>query len=357
MKILFLPQNIASMPALTAEILNRKKDISAKCLTIDDHKYLHGTKNLIVLPASVSKRNPVKWLYNKLTFARTVQKWIRWADVVHYTWTPIYPSGRDVSFANKLGKKIFVEWVGSDIRNPEHLMSINKYYKQAFKNGYEYADFESKEQSVKNQSLFAKNNATPLLCAEMKLHIDPKYFKEVQLIYQRINVKDFTPHYPALDNKRPLIIHSPTAKVGKGSNIIIPIIEDLQKHYEFDFLLLHDMSRTEVLETMEKADVFLDQIICGCYGMASMEAMSYGKPVMCYIMPEVFAAGLSQECPVINTNPDNLKEQLIRIITDATLRNDIGKKSRAYAEKFHDAESITDQLLSIYKGIKKTKNA
>ena len=349
MKVLFLPYNMASMPAITANFLNENTETVAKCLTVHIHKYQQVTHDLIFLPKSVSKKTPIKWLYHKLTFSGKVRKWIRWADVIHYTYSALYSDGKDVEYANMLKKKIFIEWVGSDIRNPEYLMSINKYYKQAFHNGYEYASYESKEQSIKNQSLFAKNNAIPLLCAEMKLHIDPKYFKDVQLLYQRINVKDFTPHYPALDNKRPLIIHSPTAKVGKGSDIIIPIIEDLKKHYEFDFLLLHDMSRAVVLETMEKADVFLDQIICGGYGMASMEAMSYGKPVMCFIMPEVFAAGLSHECPIINTNPDNLKEQLIRIITNSTLRNDIGRKSRAYAEKFHDAESITDQLLSIYK--------
>ena len=77
---------------------------------------------------------------------------------------------------------------------------------------------------------------------------------------------------------------------------------------------------------MQKADIFLDQIICGGYGMACTEAMAFGKPVMCYIMPEVFKAGLPEDFPITNTNPDNLKEQLIKLITDPQMRHDTGKE-------------------------------
>ena len=62
-----------------------------------------------------------------------------------------------------------------------------------------------------------------------------------------------------------------------------------------------------------------------------------------------FEGGLSEECPIVNTNPDNLKEQLIKLITNPQLRHNIGIKSRAFAEKFHDVNKISGQLLEIYK--------
>jgi glycosyltransferase involved in cell wall biosynthesis len=347
MNVLFLPQNIASMPALTATCLSRKKNVSAMSLTLSLNKYQQKTSNVIVV--SISKRKPIKWLWYKLNLKRTVKKWIKWADIVHYTYTPIFSDARDVKYAFDEGKTIYVEWVGSDIRNPDYLKTINPYYRDAFENGYEYANAESKRQSMKNQGLFAKYGAIPLLCPEMSLFADRSLFSNIQLLYQRVNINDFSPSYPSLNNNKPLIIHSPTAKVAKGSNIIIPIIEELKKQFDFDFMLLHDISREKVLEIMQKADIFLDQIIGGSYGMAAMEAMSFGKPVMCYIMPQVFEAGLSAECPIVNTNPDNLKEQLIKLITNSQLRNEIGIKSREFAEKFHDVEKVSSQLLTIYK--------
>lgn len=349
LKILFLPQNIASMPAITADNLANKKNISAKCLTLSIHKYQESGENIIVLPQPASKRTPFKWLWYKLTFKRKIYQWIKWADIVHYTWTPIFSDESDVKFAVEKKKKIFVEWLGSDIRNPDLLKRINPFYKYAFENGYEYAAFESGEQSLKNQTTFSKYHAIPLLCAEMQLFLNNSLFQQSHLVYQRINCKAFVPDYPQIEKTKPLIIHSPSAKIAKGSNIILPIIEELKQDYDFEFMILHDISREKVHEVMQKADIFIDQIIIGSYGMASMEAMSFGKPVMCYIMPEVFAAGLSKECPIVNTNPDNLKDQLIKLINDPQLRNAIGKKSRAFIEKYHDVEQVTEQLLTVYK--------
>jgi hypothetical protein len=347
MKILFLPQNIASMPAITADNLNKNENIKAKCITQSLHKYQQKSNNIIVV--SASKRKPLKWLWYKLNLKRTVKKWIDWADVIHYTWAPLYNDARDVKYAFDKGKKIFVEWVGSDIRNPDYLKTINPYYKLAFENGYEYSNFESKEHSLRNQGLFAKYGVIPLLTPELSLFVNKSLFKKTHFLNQRVDVGNFSPSYPSGTNNKPLIIHSPTVKIGKGSNIIIPIIEELKEQYDFEFILLHDMSREKVLALMQKADIFIDQIIVGSYGMAAMEAMSFGKPVMCYLMPEVFEAGLPPECPIINSNPDTLKDQLIRLIADAKLRNETGKKSRAFAEKYHDVEKISTQLLDIYK--------
>jgi glycosyltransferase involved in cell wall biosynthesis len=347
MKILFLPQNIASMPAITADSLNKIKNIQAKCLTQSPHKYQQNSKNIIVVAGS--RRKPLKWLWYKINLNKTVKKWIDWADVVHYTWSPLYSDAKDVKYAFDKGKKIFVEWVGSDIRNPDYLIPINPNYKLALESGYEYANVESNTHSLNNQKLFAKYGATPLITPELSLFVNKSLFREIHLLNQRVDLKNFNPAYPLLSNNRPLIIHSPTAKVGKGSNIIIPLVEELKKEYEFDFMLLHDISREKVLEMMQKADIFIDQIIVGSYGMAALEAMSFGKPVVCYIMPEVFEAGLSKECPIVNASPDNLKEQLITLITNPQLRHDIGKKSRKFAEKFHDVEKVSSLLLSIYK--------
>lgn len=262
---------------------------------------------------------------------------------------PVYTSGADLKYAKKLGKKIFVEWAGSDIRTPEYLKSINTYYKQAFENGYEYASFESEEQSYKNQLKFARYNAIPLLGAEMSLFLNKKLFKAFILLYQRINCFDFKPKFPSIQNKRPLLVHSPSAKVAKGSFKIDEVIKELQKKYELEYILLHNMPREEVLQYIQKCDIFVDQIILGSYGMAAIEAMSFGKPVICYLMPQVFENGLSESCPIVNANPDNLYEKLEDLLKDATKRNEIGKQSRDFVEQYHDVNKISEQLLTIYK--------
>lgn len=350
MNILFLPTNVASVPSITATALTQLEGVCAKSIVDGTHKYQSIDKNTVVLPQRYGSRlHIVKWLKSRWDYGRELKKWIEWADVLHYVWRPAIRNGLDLKWAKAKKKAIIIEWVGSDIRDPQVLFKINPYYAKAFNNGYEYQELEKSNNKNEIQKLFAKVGAVASVSPEISLFLDKSLFPEHHLLNQRLNLRNFTPQYPSTQTTKPLIIHSPTAKIAKGSDVIIPIIEELKNKYDFEFILLHDMSRDKVLEIMQKADIFLDQIICGGYGMAATEAMAFGKPVMCYIMPQVFEAGLPKEFPAVNTNPDNLKEQLIKLITNPQLRNDVGKQSRSYAEKYFDAGKIAIQLIGIYK--------
>jgi len=357
MNILFLPSNIASIPSITANALNKIEGIHAKNVNDSRHKYQSENSNSILLPNKFySRLRPFKRLRLKYQYRRELKKWIKWADVLHYVFNPAYKNGKDLKWAKDQNKIIIIEWLGSDIRDPEVLFKINPHYRKAFNNGYEYKNAEESQNKNKVQRLFAKARAIPFVYPELSLFLNKTLFPKYFLASQRLVLSDFAPHYPSLNNHCPLIVHSPTAKIAKGTNLILPVIEELKKEYDFKFVLLHDISREEALEIMQNADIFLDQIICGGYGMACTEAMAFGKPVVCYIMPEVFDAGLPRDFPVVNTNPDNLKEQLIKLITSPLLRHDIGKQSRAYAEKHFDANKIALQLLEIYKDALDKKN-
>jgi glycosyltransferase involved in cell wall biosynthesis len=349
MKVLFLPNNIASIPFITSEALNRIPGVEAKCITQFLSKYQTVNENVIYLPKEwVSKRNPVKWLWKEYRYRREIKKWIRWADVLHYVGSPVFENGLDLQWAKQLKKPVFIEWLGSDIRNPDYLRKINPFYDQVFENGYEYGSYESKSRSDKTQQLFANFAAMPLTTPEMSLFISRNYFKDIQWLYQRIDLSAIRANFPDVKTGKPLIIHSPTARVAKGSDYIHKVIEELKGDYDFEFKLIQNMTREEVLKYTAQADIFLDQIICGGYGMAATEAMALGKPVMCFLLPEVYTAGLPENCPIVNTNPDNLKENLIQLLESPELRYEIGKKSRAFAEAYHDASKVAASLVSIY---------
>ncbi len=356
MNVLILPYNMASMPAITAEALNKIDGVYAKCLTIDLHKYQAVKANTIFLPLGITKRKPFKWLWHKLTFKRKLNNLFKWADVFHYHWGPVFPDKKDLEWITNSGKLLFVEWVGSEIRIPDVCKKINPFYAQVFDHGYEYSKMESRTGSLALQKVFQQAGAIPLIIPEMNIYVQKEIFQKTYPSYLRLDVKKFTASFPSINTNRPLIVHSPTAKICKGSNLIVPIINELKKLYDFEFVLLHDMKREEVLEIMSKADIYLDQIIVGSYGAATMEAMAMGKPVMCYIMQEVFEGGLPLECPVINTNPDNLREQLIKLITHPQMRHDIGKQSRSFAENYFDVDKIANYLANTYRSAFMTKD-
>jgi len=236
------------------------------------------------------------------------------------------------------------------MRVPEVTMSESKWYKEIFNNGYEYSEIESKKRSYQLQEKFAHYDFIPILVPEMHLFLKPGLFNRTFLIQYRIFQEDKFPEvfYPKLSNDKIIIVHSPSAKCGKGSNYIISVVEELKKKYPIEFILLHNVSRATVLNTMKSCDIFIDQIIVGSYAAAAIEAMSLGKPAIAYIMPGVFKSGTPEYCPIINANPDNLKVKLEELIKEPQLRQDIGKKSRKYVEEIHDVNKIALQLLEIY---------
>ncbi len=101
---------------------------------------------------------------------------------------------------------------------------------------------------------------------------------------------------------------------------------------------------------MKQCDVYIDQLIIGGHGYAALEAMAFGKPVVGYINP-VLGKDYPSDLPIFNANPDNIAERLEVLIKDAALRNELGKKGRAYAEKYHDGEKIARELVKIYEEV------
>lgn len=334
------------MPAITAQAMVVLGH-NAKCITLSNSKYHTGNRNVIQLKNS-SLSNPFLHTYYKLIYLITLFRLLQWCDVVHYTWKSTLPFAIDLRLIKLMGKPRFVEWVGSDIRVPQVTMKGNSWYKHAFFNGYEYSKIESKKHSYKNQRKFRDTGFIPILVPEMRLYLEPGLFNMVYSTEYRIPTSEFTPHYPKIQNSKVVIVHSPSAKIAKGSNYIIPVVETLMNEYNIEFLLLHDVPRQDVLDAMIKADIFIDQIIIGSFASAALEAMSFGKPVLAYIAPSVFEMGLAKDCPVVNVNPETLEEKLRELIENPEMRNSIGKKSRQYVERVNDSLVVSKKLLEIY---------
>ena len=108
------------------------------------------------------------------------------------------------------------------------------------------------------------------------------------------------------------------------------------------------MSRNEAIKWVQKADIFLDQFVIGDHGMAALEAMALGKPVVCYIKPSM-SGKYPSDCPIVNASQDNLTEVLESLLTNGKRRCETGKESRAYVEKYHDAAALAHQLVEIYR--------
>lgn len=354
MKILFIPFNIASKASLTIDALNKIDGIEAKGLFLGSDIRQTVGENVIRLEPVTFISNPVKWFSHQAKKAYHFRKMIRWADVIHWIWDSAYSMQLDLKYVAFLKKPGIIEWSGSDIRNREMAEKLNPYMKLIYDKGYEYTEIETLERSNRIQERFAKLRFYPLTTPEMGLYVRKELFPKIYITLHRLNVKDFIPMEPG--NNRPLVVHAPTRRIAKGTDYILEAVEELKKELDFDFKLLENMPRQEAMQQVQQCDIFIDQLMLGSHGLSSCEAMSFGKPVLCYIMPAVFENGLPAECPIINVTIETIKEKLRKLIINPGLREELGKKSREYALKYHDADIIAQHLAAIYKEVQLLKH-
>lgn len=346
MKVLHLPTNIASQMRVTVAAL-RELGIEARGLT--GPSAVQNPAGLEILPRAPEGAAFLPKQTQNLKRAAMVLAAVEWADVVHWHYDAALPFAADLKLACLLGKKRFVEFWGSDIRDPEIEIPDNPYFAAAWASGeYECRDGESRENSHRTQRKFSRHGVRLLIGSPaMAKYISAEFFHEFEWTGQRIAMEDYLPVIPSANAARPLIVHAPTAPGAKGTKYILAAVEALRSEFDFDFQLIHGMTPQEARAWISRCDAFIDQLISGEYGVAATEAMALGKPVICYIKDSIRHC-YPAHFPVVSANPDTITSVLRELLADGHLRRRTGELSRAWAEERHDARKAAQHLADLY---------
>lgn len=176
------------------------------------------------------------------------------------------------------------------------------------------------------------------------------YYEHVHVLPLACRVQDFPYAYPLVSNRHPVIIHAPTNREFKGSAYIEKAIADLKQTQSFTYHAVEKMSHQQAMQMYLEADIIVDQILCGTYGMLSVEAMAMGKVVVAYVKEDV-KAKFPGDLPIVIANPDTIRDVLHDLLNSPWRRNRIGKAGRRYVERYHAVEKVIPKLLDIYSKI------
>lgn len=260
----------------------------------------------------------------------------------------LLPYQIDLPFYKYFGKKIVMEYLGNDIQG--YQLSIEKYKWTNVK----YLDINNKNKNYdlnirKNFNFVKKHSNKLLVCAPMYSEFVPN--SEVLPLCINLN-QDITPYPVFIDHFR--IMHAPTHRGQKGTDFIVKAVEQLKlEGYNIYFDLVENVNHDKLIEHYEKCHLFIDQILGGWYGTASIEAMSLGRPVIVFIREEYFNyVNYGQNLPVINSNPDNIYQVLKNTLDKGyDYLHKKGINSRKFVEEYHDVRKVTKKLISIYNEI------
>ena len=173
-----------------------------------------------------------------------------------------------------------------------------------------------------------------------------RWIPEAEVVPPGIDLSAISPA-PARDEGSVRIAHAALSRRRKGTDVIVAACEELG----VDLDVIENVRHDEVGPRLAQADVVVDQLNSGWYGLFAIEAMAHGKPVAGYILDEAAARtaeAFGAEVPIIRTTKESLAADLRPLVESAALRRERGQASRAYVERVHDADTMADRLIDIY---------
>jgi hypothetical protein len=154
----------------------------------------------------------------------------------------------------------------------------------------------------------------------------------------------------AEERTRPIVLHAPSSRRRKGTEHVIEACDGLDVELDIVEGLRHDEARRRY----ERADIVVDQLNAGWYGIFALEAMALGKPVLSYLRPEAVQEterALGVEVPIVQVTKETLRDRIGELAAAPEARRRAGAASRSYVERVHDADTGADRLLAIYRSL------
>lgn len=144
-----------------------------------------------------------------------------------------------------------------------------------------------------------------------------------------------------------VVVHAPTDRAIKGTRHLEAAIELLRAEgVPVRLQLLEGLPREQMLRACVEADVAVDQLLIGWFGMFALEMMALGKPVIAYIRPglERYAPGL----PVVSAEPATIAATLRALLPDTARRERLAADGPAYVAREHASVDINSRILALY---------
>ena len=145
--------------------------------------------------------------------------------------------------------------------------------------------------------------------------------------------------------------HATRNRRAKGSDDILRICTELENEGKIKFLFLEDRPHSEVLKAKAESDIYIDQItdIGWGYGMNSVEALSMGA--VCFTKMNRQYINFIPDHPFVNVSAENLRSELVNLISDRERIKAKMIESREWVVKQHDIVSVVDNLYEYYRKI------
>lgn len=256
------------------------------------------------------------------------------------------------------GKKVIMNFVGADIRNPDHTRMV------------------SLKMNVVPESITEEPIQKPFqlkLCrlaeeyADEILVVSPDLFqfftKEVELVPVFIDISKFQNELEAYRGQKkdtsfqPVILHAPSNPELKGTPYIQKVFNKLREQKQWELILTTDpqfrsqihppytVTKYELLRLFSISDIVIDQLSIGWYGMQSIEALLSSSRVICLIDKKLENYLPPEHSLSVIHQPQDLEQTINEVVEEL---NDENILDTSWIKDFHTIERNSN-IQSIFK--------
>ena len=305
MRVTHCPVNTAGIPWTNVQSL-RKRGVDARLVVFNSYR-LHPESDLDL-------NRPDGLLARQLVQARAFARLAPQTDVFHfYFGLTLLPKSVQFPLLRLLGKRSVMHFLGSDIRGktPQELAWAGRAGARVV-GSYDAA----------------------------------RWVPDAHVIPPGIDLAAIEPAPPS-GRERPVVLHAPSSRTRKGTEHVVAACERLG----VDLEIVEGLDHRAAFERYRAADIVVDQLNAGWYGMFAIEAMALGKPVVTFLHEEAVRRteeAFAVEVPIVPATADTLADALRPLVESPEERGRVGAASRAYVEHVHDADKLADRLLDLY---------
>jgi glycosyltransferase involved in cell wall biosynthesis len=151
------------------------------------------------------------------------------------------------------------------------------------------------------------------------------------------------------------VAHAPSKRAVKGTEAVITAVEALRaRGAPIELDLIEGVPNRDARLRYAAADVIVDQLKIGWYGMFAIESMALAKPVVVHLDEEAAAEteeAFGLELPLVRADEGNLENVLAGLLEVRETLPELGRRSRDYVERVHAHTSVAKRVLEIYERV------
>ena len=197
--------------------------------------------------------------------------------------------------------------------------------------------------AVKNQQLI-KELGLPWFVSTAGLLVD---HPQASWLPVCIEVERWTTSRVVLSADIPVVVHAPSREAVKRSDLIDGALADLDARGVIHYRRIAGIPNSEMPGFLADADVLVDSVGSGNYGVAACEGMAAGLVVVATIDPAIRSLVRREtgfELPIVDTPPDAVAETIVNVVRDRDKSRAVAAAGFEFVTALHDGRRSAEAL-------------